>query len=150
MRFNRRLRASVRGLPFKCKSDTTGDGRELTSSRGKSGNVHRIGCLLIKCTLFAESPHLVQQTGLYSPSLLISCSVTYVVARVREGQLDLGRSAVVFYSEMDTIPTRFASYWVSEKGADLRYRNSKGFDLSSLEEIRAVSGLDSKWYWLSP
>jgi hypothetical protein len=42
----------------------------------KSGNVHRIGRLLIKCNSFAESPHLVQQTGLYSRSLLISCSVT--------------------------------------------------------------------------
>jgi hypothetical protein len=42
----------------------------------KSRNVHRIAGLLIKCNLFAESPNLVQQTGPYSPSLLISCSVT--------------------------------------------------------------------------
>jgi hypothetical protein len=33
LRFNRRLRASVRGLPFKCKSDTIRNGREFTSSR---------------------------------------------------------------------------------------------------------------------
>ena len=44
--------------------------------QGKSRNIHRIGRLLIKCNWFAESPNLVQQTGLYSPSLLISCSVT--------------------------------------------------------------------------
>jgi hypothetical protein len=31
---------------------------------------------LIKCNSFAESPNLVQQTGPYSASLLISCSVT--------------------------------------------------------------------------
>ena len=42
----------------------------------KSRNVHRIAGLLIKCNSFAESPNLVQQTGPYSPSLLISCSVT--------------------------------------------------------------------------
>jgi hypothetical protein len=42
----------------------------------KSRNVHRIARFLIKCNSFAESPNLVQQTGLYSPSLLISCSVT--------------------------------------------------------------------------
>jgi hypothetical protein len=45
-------------------------------SQEKSRNVHRIARLLIKCNSFAESPNLVQQTGLYSPSLLISCSVT--------------------------------------------------------------------------
>ena len=44
--------------------------------REKSRNVHRIAGLLIKCNSFAESPNLVQQTGPYSPSLLISCSVT--------------------------------------------------------------------------
>jgi hypothetical protein len=33
MRFNRRLRASVCGLPFKCKSDTM-HWAEFTSSRG--------------------------------------------------------------------------------------------------------------------
>jgi len=44
--------------------------------QGKSRNVHRIAGLLIKCNSFAESPNLVQETGLYSPSLLISCSVT--------------------------------------------------------------------------
>jgi hypothetical protein len=42
----------------------------------KSRNVHRIAGLLIKCNSFAESPNLVQQTDPYSPSLLISCSVT--------------------------------------------------------------------------
>jgi hypothetical protein len=42
----------------------------------KSRNVHRIAGLPIKCNSFAESPNLVQQTGPYSPSLLISCSVT--------------------------------------------------------------------------
>ena len=42
----------------------------------KYRNVHRIAGLLIKCNSFAESPNLVQQTGPYSPSLLISCSVT--------------------------------------------------------------------------
>ena len=47
--------------------------------QGKSRNIHRIGRLLIKCNWFAESPNLVQQTGLYSPSLLISCSVTAVL-----------------------------------------------------------------------
>ena len=31
--FNRRLRASARGLPFKCKRDSIGDGREFTFSR---------------------------------------------------------------------------------------------------------------------
>jgi hypothetical protein len=30
LRFNRRLRASVRGLPFKCKSDTIHNGLEFT------------------------------------------------------------------------------------------------------------------------
>jgi len=44
--------------------------------REKSRNVHRIAGLLIKCNSFAESPNLVQQTGPYSPSLLISYSVT--------------------------------------------------------------------------
>ena len=44
--------------------------------REKSRNVHRIAGLLIKCNSFAESLNLVQQTGPYSPSLLISCSVT--------------------------------------------------------------------------
>ena len=48
---------------------------EFTSSRGNLA-MYRIGRLLIKCNSFAESPNLVQQTGLYSPSLLISCSVT--------------------------------------------------------------------------
>jgi hypothetical protein len=42
----------------------------------KSRNVHKIAGLLIKCNSLAESPNLVQQTGLYSPSFLISCSVT--------------------------------------------------------------------------
>jgi hypothetical protein len=42
----------------------------------KSRNVHRIAGLLIRCNSFAESSNLVQQTGPYSPSLLISCSVT--------------------------------------------------------------------------
>jgi hypothetical protein len=42
----------------------------------ESRNVHRIVGLLIKCNWFAESRNLVQQTGPYSPSLLISCSVT--------------------------------------------------------------------------
>jgi hypothetical protein len=53
--------------------------------QGRSGNVHRIGRLLIKCNSFAESPNLVQQTGLYSPSLLISCSVTAVRTRRPSG-----------------------------------------------------------------
>ena len=53
--------------------------------QGKSRNVHRIGRLLIKCNSFAESPNLVQQTGLYSPSLLISCSMTDVVAEFSPG-----------------------------------------------------------------
>ena len=44
----------------------------------KYRNVHRIAGLLIKCNSFAESPNLVQQTGPYSPSLLISCSVTVI------------------------------------------------------------------------
>ena len=44
----------------------------------KSRNLHRITGLLIKCNSFALSPNLVQQTGPYSPSLLISCSVTRV------------------------------------------------------------------------
>ena len=43
---------------------------------GQISQVHRIAGLLIKCNSFAESPNLVQQTGPYSPSLLISCSVT--------------------------------------------------------------------------
>jgi hypothetical protein len=75
LRFNRRLRASVRGLPFKCKTDTIALGG-IYFFQGKPGNVHRIGRRLIKCNSFAESPNLVQQTGLYSPSLLISRSVT--------------------------------------------------------------------------
>jgi hypothetical protein len=44
----------------------------------KARNVHRIASLLVKYNLFAKSPNLVQQTGQYSPSLLISCSVTAV------------------------------------------------------------------------
>jgi hypothetical protein len=51
--------------------------------QGKSGNVHRIGRLLVKCNSFAQSPNLVQQTGLYSPSLLISCSVTPELEKAR-------------------------------------------------------------------
>ena len=47
--------------------------------QGKSRNVHWIGRLPIKCNSFAESPNLVQQTGQYSPSLLIACSVTLMV-----------------------------------------------------------------------
>jgi hypothetical protein len=46
--------------------------------REKSRNVRRIAGLLIKCNSVAESPNLVQQTGPYSASLLISCSVTLV------------------------------------------------------------------------
>jgi hypothetical protein len=49
---------------------------EFTSSMGNLAMLHRNGRLLIKCNSFAESPNLVQQTGLYPPSLLISCSVT--------------------------------------------------------------------------
>ena len=49
---------------------------EIYFFQEKSRNVHRIAGLLIKCNSFAESPNLVQQTGPYSPSLLISCSVT--------------------------------------------------------------------------
>ena len=36
MRFNRRLRQFVRGLPFKCKSDIIHNGLEFTSSRNTS------------------------------------------------------------------------------------------------------------------
>jgi hypothetical protein len=39
----------------------------------------------IKCNSFAESPNLVQQTGPYSPSLLISCSVTAADAQFLSG-----------------------------------------------------------------
>jgi hypothetical protein len=42
----------------------------------KSRNLNIFAGLLISCIRCAESPNLVQQTGLYSPSLLISCSVT--------------------------------------------------------------------------
>jgi hypothetical protein len=45
-------------------------------SQEKFRNLRRSADLLIKCNSFAVSPNLVQQTGLYSPSLLISCSVT--------------------------------------------------------------------------
>jgi hypothetical protein len=105
-------------------------------------------CVAAKLKSF--QPDILVVTDKMALDFKFDVAVMYVVARVREGQLDIGRSTVVFYSEMDTIPTRFASYWLSEKGDDLRYRNSKGFDLSSLEEIRAVSGLDSKWCWFSP
>jgi hypothetical protein len=57
------------------KSDTVGIGR-IYFFKEKSRNVHRIAGLLNKCNSFAESPNLVQETGLYSPSLLFSCSVT--------------------------------------------------------------------------
>ena len=53
-----------------------GNRRAFTSSRRKPRNLHRTTGLLIKCNSFALSPNLVQQTGPYSPSLLISCSVT--------------------------------------------------------------------------
>jgi hypothetical protein len=41
----------------------------------KSLNLDKMTGLLIKCNSFALSPNLVQQTGRYSPSLLVSCSV---------------------------------------------------------------------------
>ena len=75
MRFNRRLRASVRGLPFKCKATKLAMGGDYFFQE-KSRNLHRITGLLIKRNSFALSPNLAQQTGPYSPSLLISCSVT--------------------------------------------------------------------------
>ena len=54
----------------------------------KSRNVHRIAGLLIECNSFAESPNLVQQTGPYSPSLLISCSVTVEAGTLAPGEPD--------------------------------------------------------------
>jgi hypothetical protein len=75
LRFNWRPRASVRGLSFKCKATKVEMGGDLLLP-GESRNLHWIAGLLIKCNSFAESPNLVQQTGPYSPSLLISCSVT--------------------------------------------------------------------------
>jgi hypothetical protein len=60
LRFNRRLRASVRGLPFKCKSDTIHNRHLLLT--GEFRNVPMIAGLLIKYNSCAESPNLVQQT----------------------------------------------------------------------------------------
>ena len=94
-------------------------------------------------------PNILVVTDKMALDFKFDVAVVYVVARVREGQLDIGRSIVVFYSELDTTSTRFTSYWLSENGDDLRYRNSRGMDLSSLGEIQEMSALDRKWYWFS-
>jgi hypothetical protein len=79
----------------------------------KSRNVHRIAGLLIKCNSFAESPNLVQQTGPYSPSLLISCSVT-VIEITR--QVEAARGVIAEF-----VPKRTLSS-IEERGAGISQR----------------------------
>jgi hypothetical protein len=52
LRFDRRLRVSVRALPFKCKTAKLPIGGDYFFQE-KSRNLHRIAGLLIKCNAFA-------------------------------------------------------------------------------------------------
>jgi hypothetical protein len=62
LRFNRRRRHFVRGLPFKCKSEHNSQWAGIYFVQEKSGNVHIIAGLLIKCNSLLSLPIKVQQS----------------------------------------------------------------------------------------
>lgn len=93
------------------------------------------------------SPDFLVITDKLALDFNFDIAVMYVIARIREGNIPLGDTTIVFYSELDPGPTRFASYWVKNKGQEIRYRNSKGLYLDSLAEIQETSGLDRRWQW---
>jgi len=112
-----------------------------------------LACQLEECVdrkLKSWHPKILVVTDKMALDFKFDVAVMYVVARVQQADLAIGESTIVFYSELDTVPTRFASCWLSASKDELRYRNSAGFNLSSIEGIRVASALDRKWYWFRP
>lgn len=108
-----------------------------------------------QATAFQLEECVLKKLGKFSPDFLIvtdklaldfnfDVAVMYVVARIREGNLPTANTKIVFYSELDPGPTRFASYWVKADGQDVRYRNSRSLYLNSLTEIQETLRFGSK------
>jgi hypothetical protein len=96
--FNRRLRASVRSLPFKCKATQLAMGG-IYFFHEKSCNVHGIVGLLIKCnwfakpqfnatnrSLFSKSPNFVQRDS----SATCSCSLALIAIWFKQFSFVIG------------------------------------------------------------
>jgi hypothetical protein len=77
-----------------------------------------LACQLEECVdrkLKSFQPKILVVTDKMAFDFKFDVAVMYVVARVQQSDLAIGESTIVFYNQLDTAPTRFASCWVSPK-----------------------------------
>jgi hypothetical protein len=71
-----------------------------------------LACQLEECVarkLSSFQPKILMVTDKMALDFKFDVAVMYVVARVQQGELAISGLTIVFYSEPDTVPTRFAS-----------------------------------------